>query len=388
MARQKKVARSATSAAGAGPVRAEAEETEGRQYCALPEAPPRVFDPSVSPDRMQAIIVSEKKWVNGTRLRYHFFDRPTDGQTVRFADGTSRFVPWAGPESDREVVRAAFAAWKAIGIGLDFEEVARREDAEIRIGFMRGDGAWSYLGRDVLDHGPNERTMNFGWALAGAQGRDTALHEIGHTLGLPHEHQNPNAGIVWNEEEVYRRLALPPNRWSRATTFHNIIRKIPADTVRGTEWDRDSVMHYPFDAGMILVPEEFRTRPLVPAGNLSPRDIAWMRETYPPLAPAGFPELKPFVSHPFALRPGAQFDARFRPEATRKYTIQTFGDTDTVMVLFEETGAGPQFLAGDDDSGTDRNARIRLRLIAGRSYLVRLRLFYNWSGGESAVMVW
>ena len=29
---------------------------------------------------------------------------------------------------------------------------------------------------------------------------DTALHGIGHTLGLPHEHQNPNAGIVWDVE--------------------------------------------------------------------------------------------------------------------------------------------------------------------------------------------
>ena len=49
---------------------------------------------------------------------------------------------------------------------------------------------------------PNERTMNFGWDLTTSYGHDTALHEIGHTLGFPHEHQNPTAGIVWNEPAV------------------------------------------------------------------------------------------------------------------------------------------------------------------------------------------
>jgi hypothetical protein len=44
---------------------------------------------------------------------------------------------------------------------------------------------------------------------------DTALHGIGHTLGLPHEHQNPNAGIVWDEKTVYTSLGGPPNSWPR-----------------------------------------------------------------------------------------------------------------------------------------------------------------------------
>jgi len=54
--------------------------------------------------------------------------------------------------------------------------------------------------------------MNFGEPLVGSpRGFDTALHEIGHTLGLKHEHQNPYAGIVWDEEEVYAYTAKPPN---------------------------------------------------------------------------------------------------------------------------------------------------------------------------------
>ena len=85
-----------------------------------------------------------------------------------------------------------FGVWEKVGLGLEFAEVQSRDDAEIRIGFMRGDGAWSYVGRDVFLAGRNERTMNFGWDIR--NDIDTPVHEIGHTLGFPHEHQNPNAG--------------------------------------------------------------------------------------------------------------------------------------------------------------------------------------------------
>ena len=44
--------------------------------------------------------------------------------------------------------------------------------------------------------------MNFGWDVSTPYGKDTALHEIGHALGFPHEHQNPNAGIVWDVDAV------------------------------------------------------------------------------------------------------------------------------------------------------------------------------------------
>ena len=121
-------------------------------------------------------------------FQYYIFDRRTDGPRGR----------WVGPKRQRDVVRKAFKAWKNLGIGLEFKEVANREDAEIRIGFDQRDGSWSYVGRDVIDVAgdPDEPTMNFGWDLATPYGWDTALHEIGHTLGFPHEHQNPNAGIV------------------------------------------------------------------------------------------------------------------------------------------------------------------------------------------------
>jgi hypothetical protein len=338
--------------------------------------------------RLEAIVEHDKKWVNGTRLRYYFFDRPEDGENVLRADGSTEFVGWAGGEDQKNVVRSAFETWKEIGIGLEFQEVADREEAEIRVGFMAGDGAWSYVGRDVLNRGKNARTMNFGWNLTGSDGTDTALHEIGHTLGMPHEHQNPHAGIVWNEENVYRVLAGPPNFWPRETTFHNIIRKISPDTVIGTDWDKDSVMHYPFPAGMILEPPEFRDAPLIPAGGLSPRDQSWIREVYPTIAEEDVVRLEPFVATRLTIAAGQQFDGVFVPDETRRYTVETFGPTDMVLTLFEEIDGEPVFLAGDDDSGMDLNARIRVRLRKGHTYLVRARLFFAWDSGASALMVY
>jgi Matrixin len=165
----------------------------------MPEAPARLFSPDVNPNRVRLIRISEKKWVNGTDLHYYFFDKPTDGERVFLADGMSQFIPWATTDEEKVVVRAAFKKWKDAGIGLDFEEVSSCEDAEVRIGFMRGDGAGSFVSRDALNFGPNERTMNFGWTLTRRSSEiDTAVHEIGHLVGFPHERKNPNAGIVWN----------------------------------------------------------------------------------------------------------------------------------------------------------------------------------------------
>lgn len=190
-----------------------AEGNVGHYYCALQQRPQRVFEPGVSSERLELINLLGNKWVSGTVLHYYFFDRDSDGKKVLLSDGTTEWRTWVGKEAERAVVRRGFETWKNVGIGLNFQEVTEREESEIRIGFMRGDGAWSWLGREILDYGPNERMMNFGWDLTRPGELDTAIHEIGHGLGFPHEHQNPKAGIEWDEEAVYTALAKEPNRW-------------------------------------------------------------------------------------------------------------------------------------------------------------------------------
>ncbi len=344
--------------------------------CSLPMVPPRIFGPGFDPRRAAAIIVSDKKWVNGTHLRYHFMQQPK-------------------VKADADVVRAAFRQWKDLPIGLQFTEVSDADEAEIRITFDRNDGSWSLVGRDALDSASTDATMNFGWQLSGwSYGRDTALHEIGHAMGLPHEHQNPNAGIQWDEAAVLAHFAAPPNEWDDETTRWNILRKIPPDSVQGSEWDCNSVMHYQFDAGLILVPEKYRTQALVPAGNLSQRDIQWAKTFYPAEPDEDRPTLTPFESKWFDLKPAQQVDFTVKVTSTRTYDFGTFGTSDTVLALFEEVTTGPEelrglrFRAGDDDSGEDRNAHFRAKLFKGKKYVVRLRLYWAGATGRTAIMMW
>jgi hypothetical protein len=73
---------------------------------------------------------------------------------------------------------------------------------------------------------------------------------------------------------------------------------------------------------------------------------------------------------------------------TRSYNLQTFGATDTVVVLFEKEDGELQYRAGDDDSGFNRNAHIKMKLIAGHHYVIRIRLYYKTQAGKTAVMIW
>ena len=355
------------------------------RLCSVPEMPVRQFAPNMDPMRASAILMLDDKWVGGTVLRYYFFDQDSDGEYVQFEDGTREWRTWTAAEEQKDVVRDAFKIWTDVGIGVSFEEVASRDDAEVRIGFMDGDGSWSYIGRYILEIGTNRRTMNIGWDIT--SDIDTAVHEIGHTLGLPHEHQNPNAGIVWNEEAVYAALAAPPNEWPQEKTWYNIIRKISPDSVQGSNWDPKSIMHYPFNAGLIKEPSEY-SNGLFPPPGLSERDKIWIRNFYPPLDPRKDPELKPFESVELMLSQGEQADFVIKPTATRYYEIRTFGVSDTVMVLFEDENGELKYRMGDDDSGEDYNASLRVKLLKGHRYVLRIRLYWSDETGRTAVMMW
>lgn len=75
------------------------------------------------------------------------------------------------------------------------------------------------------------------------------------------------AGIVWDTEAVYRYFSGPPNTWTRAKTFRNVLRKLDPREVDGDNWDKDSIMHYPFVSGLIAQPVQYRRRGLYPSGG-------------------------------------------------------------------------------------------------------------------------
>jgi len=362
-----------------------------KRFCSLRKPEPKVLSPGISGERARLILQNSNKWANGTTLYYYFFDKKTDGAFVKLEDGSKEWMPWEGSGNQMIVVRKAFKMWKDLGIGLDFKEVKKREEADIRIAFMEDDGSWSYVGRDIRRKRKDPRTMNFGWNIATRDkhnGIDTVLHEIGHTLGFPHEHQNPFAGIAWNKKAVYKSLAAEPNFWNKDETDSNIIDKLDPKEVNGSDWDPNSIMHYPFEKGLILKPVEYLNKDLEPAGGLSKQDIKYALTFYPSQNAKADILVSEMNSYDIDVKNCEQQNYIFISPATKKYTVQTMGQLDTVLVVSEKLPGGQlKYVAGDDNSGTDNNALISATLSKGKTYIIKVKVYYKKPNEKAALMI-
>lgn len=125
------------------------------------------------------------------------------------------------------------------------------EVSDCRIAF-NCNGHWSYVGTDNLGVPQHKATMNL--SLTEFSNEDNfkrvVYHEFGHLLGINHEHQSPVGNIQWDEQKVLDYY-LRTQGWNEQQTRQQVLNKYNGDAlIKGTTFDRDSIMLYPIDSGL------------------------------------------------------------------------------------------------------------------------------------------
>lgn len=308
--------------------------------------------------RVSAIAPIGKQWVNGSTLRIRFM---------------------GGSKADQKLVEKHAPEWTNHA-NLEFE-FTDDPNADVRVSFDTNDGAWSYVGLDNKNIPIHAATLNLGWVDKGV-----ILHEFGHMISLGHEHQNPEGGIVWNEEEVIKDLAGPPNFWSPEQTRHNVLRKYSADQIHGTQFDKDSIMLYEFPGRWTLnLPEGTKGNDDL---SVTDQDFANSAKMYPGAGGGAVEavELPVFEAIRGSIAQAGEEDLfTFTVEKTGKFIIETTGGTDLYLSLFGP-GSNSNLIAEDDDSGFGRNSRVE-QILAPGIYFARVRHFDPNTTGSYEIQV-
>jgi serralysin len=207
----------------------------------------------------RAALVRGAKWKSGDII------------TISFLDGD--------PSVQAKISDVAHQ-WIVPGLAnLQFDFRKNTTDTLVRISF-KYQGSWSVIGttcKQITD--PTQPTMNFGWLTPTSTDEEiqrVVLHEFGHTLGLIHEHQNPDKGIKWNKPNVIRDLSGPPNNWSLGVIEQNMFEAYNKKETNYTAVDANSIMMYP-------IPKAWTTNGFAAGLNsaLSPTDRKFIHTQYP-----------------------------------------------------------------------------------------------------------
>ena len=105
----------------------------------------------------------------------------------------------------------------------------------------------SLVGAEALLKSNLEPTMHlsvlsYDWVSKTDQDR-IVLHEVGHSLGMLHEHKNPEFNYKWDNDAV-ESYCIKKNTMTKKICIANFTRAYDLSLVEYSEFDEDSIMRY------------------------------------------------------------------------------------------------------------------------------------------------
>lgn len=102
-----------------------------------------------------------------------------------------------------------------------------------------------------------------------------ALHELGHVLGLQHEHQHPDRPFHFDLDYLLSKCGLGPKD-CKSSVEYNSGRVFEGPGYILSSYDQDSIMHYPVGRPLIVEPVEVEEKEVLSLG-----DKLMMMRAYP-----------------------------------------------------------------------------------------------------------
>ena len=206
----------------------------------------------------RAFAITNKLWPQNKTLTIAFVDMP---------DQAKAFIT--------KKIKDTYSG--ITNIKLDFVDGSA---GDIRIsGSKEIKGNWSTMGTDALKIPANEPTMHLDIYVPKSLLAMHALHEIGHTLGLDHEHQHPDRTLVFNTKKTYE-LYQKAFGWDYTTTYQQILKPADRSTIKHSDYDPKSIMQYNLHESVLWKQDTTGYN-----ATLSTIDKTFLKSLYPPAPP-------------------------------------------------------------------------------------------------------